>query len=356
MSTHGLLVASRDARVAQLLDRLESCAGIESLVGLSGELRELAFELLEAAESAARLTRTIADLNDALTIRILDLARQRHDLGGIRLAWLALGSEGRREQTVHTDQDNALIFEADDAATARPRLLAFADEVNRVLDRCGFPLCRGDIMARNPRWCLSAEEWRERFAGWIDTGDPQALLHGAIFFDFRGLWGELRMAADLRDWLSEYIAPRPLFLRQMTENALASNPPLDWRGRLKFRVHAEAGAAFDVKVQGAGLFTDAARILALARGVADTGTAARLRAWPQTPEEQRRAESWIEAFHTLQRFRLRRQLDCHRRGRPLDNRLPADSLSGFDHRLLLACFDEAKDLRKLIAVEYGLAF
>lgn len=356
MSTHGLAVASQDARVAQMLTRLARLADDDALVAASSELRELAFELLEGAESAAQLTRTIADLNDALTIRILEVVRTRHDLAGIRAGWLALGSEGRREQTVYTDQDNALIFEAEGTEAARTRLLAFADEVNRILDRCGFPLCRGDIMARNPRWCLSAGEWRARFAAWIDTGDPQALLHGAIFFDFRGLWGELELAAELRRWLSEYVGPRPVFLRQMTQNALHSRPPLDWLGRLRFEPHAVAGPSFDVKFSGAGLFTDAARILALSRGVGDTGTAARLLAWPRNVHEKREAESWVEAFYTLQLFRLRRQLDCHRRGQPLDNRIPADSLSGFDRRLLGACFDEARSLRKRIAVDYGLGF
>ena len=198
------------------------------------------------------------------------------------------------------------------------------------------------------------DEWCARFAGWIDTGDPQALLHGAIFFDFRGLWGELRLAAALREWLSRYIAPRPLFLRQMTQNTLGTRPPLDWRGRLRFEDH-EGEASFDIKLQGAGLFSDAARILALARGVTETGTAPRLVAWARSPAERRDAESWIEAFHMLQSYRLRRQRDRHRSGLALDNRLPAESLSGFDRRVLIACFEEARGLRQHLAVEYALA-
>jgi CBS domain-containing protein len=354
MFGHGLAVASRDGRVAAMSQQLAGTVGEDALIAASGQLRELAFALLEDAESSAQLTRTIADLNDALTLRIIEHARGLHRLEDVPMVWLALGSEGRREQTVHTDQDNALLFEIADAGAARRRLLPFAAEVNRILDRCGFPLCRGDVMARNPRWCLSVAEWRERFGAWIDTGDPQALLHGAIFFDFRGLWGDLRLAAALRDWLSRYIAPRPLFLRQMTQNAMQSRPPLDWRGRLRFEDHAE-GPSFDIKLQGAGLFSDAARILALARGVGETGTAPRLAAWAQTPAERRDAASWIEAFHMLQACRLRRQRDRHRAGLPLDNRIPASSLSGFDRRILLACFEEARSLRQHLAVEYALA-
>jgi CBS domain-containing protein len=354
MLGHGLAVASRDARVAAMLQRLAAITGEDALVAASVAVRELAFALLEDAESAPQLTRTISDLNDALTIRVIEHVRERHRLDGLPMVWLALGSEGRREQTVHTDQDNALLFDAADAAAMRLRLLPFAAEVNRILDRCGFPLCRGDVMARNPRWCLSVDEWRDHFAGWIDTGDPQALLHGAIFFDFRGLWGELRLAVDLREWLSHYIAPRPLFLRQMTQNALTARPPLDWRGRLRFADH-DGEPAFDTKLQGAGLFSDAARILALARGVAETGTAPRFAAWAQSPAERRDAGSWIEAFHVLQGYRLHRQRDRHHAGLPLDNLVPASMLSGFDRRVLSACFDEVRSLRQHLAVEYALA-
>jgi CBS domain-containing protein len=356
MLDHGLAVASRDARVAGMLARLAALSDTDALIAAAMDLRALAFELLEDAESAAQLTRTIADLNDALTIRILESVRERHVLDGITFVWLALGSEGRREQTVHTDQDNAILFAAADIGAARDALRLFADEVNRLLDACGFPLCRGDIMARNPKWCLSVTEWQDCFARWIDTGAPEALLHGAIFFDFRGLWGELRLAAELRAWLSAYMAPRPVFLRQMTQNALQSRLPLGWFGQLRFERRAVVANSFDIKLQGAGLFTDAARILALSRGIAETATPARLLAWPRTDHERREAESWVEAFYTLQAFRLRRQLDCHRRGDALDNRIPAASLSGFDRRLLRACFEEARVLRGRIASEYGLAY
>lgn len=356
MLEHGLAVASRDARVTAMMAELASLSDAAALVDAARRLRALAFELLEDAESAAQLTRTIADLNDALTIRVLESVCARHCLDDVAFVWLALGSEGRREQTVHTDQDNAILFRSDDPTPLRPRLLAFADEVNQLLDACGFPLCSGDIMARNPRWCLSEAEWRDSFRRWIDTGDPEALLHGAIFFDFRGLWGQLELAAELRAWLSDYIAPRPVFLRQMTQNALQSRPPLGWFRRLRFQRRAKVPDSFDIKLQGAGLFTDAARILALSRGIAETSTPARLLAWPRTDYERREAESWVESFYLLQAFRLRRQLDCHRREMALDNRIPADSLTGFDRRLLQACFAEARVLRGRIASEYGLAY
>ena len=115
---------------------------------------------------AEPLTRTIAALNDALSRRAIDLVRERHRLGDIDWCWLALGSEGRGEQTFTTDQDNALLFVAPDASETparRERLLAFARDVNASLDRLGFPLCTGNVMAGNAELCLSTEEWKEKF-------------------------------------------------------------------------------------------------------------------------------------------------------------------------------------------------
>ncbi|MCH9828679.1 MAG: hypothetical protein K0U79_13135 [Gammaproteobacteria bacterium] len=350
----GIQLASRDARVAQLHRQLQSIEGEAAMVAAAGDVRRLAFELLEDGESAARLTRAIADLNDALTARVLALAAQHHRLDDIRMCWLALGSEGRQEQTVHTDQDNAIVFVGGEAE--RARLLVFADSANRLLDRCGYRWCPGDIMARNPQWCLSLEEWQACFSDWIDSGKPQALLHGAIFFDFRGLWGDLGLARALREWLSAYIAPRPLFLRQMSQNLLQARPGANGWGRFQLQAVDGQPPDFDIKTAGAGHFSDVARILALSRGIPITATAARLSAWPAQAHEGDLAESWVEAFHMLQWFRLRRQLERHAAGRPLDNRIDPSRLSRFERRLLRAAFAELRGARHKLAVDYGLAF
>ena len=135
----------------------------------------------------------ISSLNDQLTVRAIELAAAPLGLSDIGICWLGMGSEGRGEQTIATDQDNGILFAANDPtrsdAAIRDRLLPLARTVNETLDRCGYPLCKGDVMAMNPRWCLSLDEWSAAFAQWIDRGDPHSLLAANIFFDFRSLWG-----------------------------------------------------------------------------------------------------------------------------------------------------------------------
>ena len=140
--------------------------------------------------------------------------------------------------------------------------------MNRDLDACGFPLCKGDIMARNPRWCLTLREWRGAFDDWIRNTDPEALLHASIFFDFRPLAGERswRAGCATRCWRRP---GEPRFLPRMAQAALQARPPL---GLL-----ADFSAdELDLKRAGARPFVDAARVLALGIGSAETGTAARL--------------------------------------------------------------------------------
>jgi CBS domain-containing protein len=136
------------------------------------------------------LTLFVSVLNDRIAQRVIEVVRKRHQWEHIGWCWLAFGSEGRLEQTFATDQDNGLVFEAQDDARpdeVRAKLMPFAHEVNEALDACGYPLCQGNVMASNPELCLSAGEWRAKLGGWIENSDPKALLDAAICFDFRAI-------------------------------------------------------------------------------------------------------------------------------------------------------------------------
>ena len=238
--------------------------------------------------------------------------------------WLALGSEGRMEQTFVTDQDNAIIY-----AGERGELLQFADEVNRNLDACGFPLCRGGFMARDPRWCLTAQEWRQVFDGWMRNYHPEALMNASIFFDLRPLAGNSRLAGKLREAVLAQAAANRAFLRAMAETALRVRPPL---GLLSDFGRSE----IDLKALGTRPFVDAARVLALAAGSAETGTAARLRGAGETTA--------VDAFHYLQMLRLRQG----------GNRVRVDELNEIDRRVLKESFRQLVRLQNRLRLDYQL--
>src|SRR5690606_21110291 len=132
---------------------------------------------------------------------VIEMKAREHAVALERLCWIALGSEGREAQAIASDQDNGLIV-ADEFIAERGVFLAFAKAVNEARDACGYPLCKGGIMAGNPKWCLGISQWRALFDGWIERGDPQSLLNANIFFDFRAISGNLALAESLRDHIT----------------------------------------------------------------------------------------------------------------------------------------------------------
>lgn len=352
------LFALQQAGIMQISLALREARGIPTLVELSRSIRELTGNLLQQGVSAENLTRIVATLNDVLSQRVIELAVDAAGLPKADFCWISLGSEGRREQTLATDQDNGIIFANPsdrDPDTVRKILLPVARKINADLDACGFPLCRGEIMAGNPRWCLSASEWRSEFSRWIFDIDPQAVLNATIFFDFRPLCGRASLAEELRGWLTAAAADNQRFLRQLADNALSNRPPL---GVLRdFAVSSDASHphTINLKVNGATLYIDAARVFALATGIADTNTVQRLKGWAaKAGARAADGEAWADAFNFVQLMRLRHQQAQIARGEPPDNHLDPDVLNPLDRRILREALRLAKALQGRLALDYRL--
>lgn len=333
-------------------------ADADSIGGLqyaASDIRRLARSMLGQGVAAEQLTLIISTLNDALVRRVLEIEQPKFPISDIRWCWLAFGSEGRYEQTISTDQDNGLIFDAggDNPDAIRERLLPFARAVNGDLDACGFPLCKGNIMAGNPQWCLSLEEWRERFTAWVANADAQALLNAVIFFDFRPLHGDTATAQLLRGHLSGLVRGNQRFQHQLAQYALETQPPL---GMISDFVtdDGEFRGTIDLKKSGARLFTDAARVLALAAGVEHTNTVQRLRqAGPLLNMPAGEIASISDGFFFLQTLRLRGQMVAQTAPHGVNRINPAE-LNEVDRRILKESFRQARKLQRRIALDYRL--
>ncbi len=343
----------------QLSTSLRQAGDIATLIALSKDIRELTHNMMAQGVAAEQITQLISTLNDLLTARIIELeclasGLQQPGACQTEICWLALGSEGRLEQTFYTDQDNGIIFSVPHGETAdgmRERLLPLARRINEALDSCGFPLCKGEIMASNPRWCLSREEWQKTFSDWIDHGSPEDLLNASIFFDFRSLYGNAALAESLRAWLSKKVASTPRFLHQMAANALRNRPPL---GIVRDFV-VDQQQALDIKLNGTTPFVDAARIFSLACGSTATNTVQRLRdiARPLhlgTVE----IEGWIEAFYFLQTMRLLHQYECSKQGVAMNNHINPKQLNDLDRRILKEAFRQSRKMQSRLGMEYSL--
>jgi CBS domain-containing protein len=342
--------------VEQVNAALGAARDVEGLQAAAAGIRRLTEALLAQGVGVEAISQATSTMNDLLTIRVIELAADEHDLPPVPFCWIALGSEGRLEQTFATDQDNGIIFDADEADAERVRegLLPFARAVNERLDACGFALCKGQIMASNPRWCLSLDEWRRTFSRWIHVPEPEALLNAAIFFDLRPIHGSAALAERLRASLLAETADRPIFLRVMTENALGCRPPLGTLRDFVTDRSKEFRHTLDLKMNGSRPFVDAARILALAHGVAHTSTAERLRAVEEVVHQGPEAlAAIVDGFHVVHRFRLLSQ--CGARPGPAPNRLDPDTLHDLDRHVLKEAFHQARRLQERLARAYDLA-
>jgi CBS domain-containing protein len=353
------LFALQRASMRGINRTIGSAADPGALQHAANEIRRLARDLLVQGLAAEQLTLIISTLNDALTQRIIELERAGHGVDDIEWCWLAFGSEGRYEQTISTDQDNGIIFADTSQRTpdeTRARLLPFAQAVNRTLDACGFPLCKGGIMAGNPQCCLSLAEWHGRFENWINNPTEGPLLNAVIFFDFRHLHGRQELAHALRASLLELARARPVFLRALAVYALESAPPLGLISDFETDNAPGAPGTIDLKLSGARLFVDAARVLSLAAATPHTNTAHRLRqAGSRINMREEEIASAVEAFFFIQTLRLREQLLAGRQDPPAShNRIDPERLNEVDRRILKESFRQARKLQGRLALDYQL--
>ncbi len=344
--------------LVQLSRSITTAPDIATLVKSGQDVHRLIDQMLVQGASVAQLTQIVALLNDHITRRVIALCLAETGVPPVPFAWLSFGSEGRQEQTLKTDQDNGIIFVppgGKSAAVVREELLPVAQRINQALAECGYPLCRGNIMAGNPECCLSLDEWKARFQHWIEHGTPEHLLNASIFFDFRVIFGERGPVEALQGWVAERVASNATFLRQMAENALHNRPPLGLVRDFVVSSGGEHPHTIDLKLNGAMPFVDGARLLALANRLPETGTLARFRAAAKHGVvREKEADAWCDAYAFIQLLRMRAHQSQESAGLPLDNHIDPDQLNELDRRILKEAFRQARKLQAHLALDYQL--
>ena len=358
------VVSERDLFSLQRVDlvhlarTIRTAPRIEALANLRGDIVQLVDRMLAHGASASQITQIITLFNDHTVSRVIELVLEERGDPGVAFSWLCFGSEGRREQTLHTDQDNGILFEARDAAHAaeiRAVLLPMAERINQALALCGFTLCKGNIMAGNPELCLSRAEWARRFAAFIREATPENLLASSIYFDLRVVWGDEKGVEQLRRSILEQVGDNRLFQRMMADNALRHRPPV---GRFRDFVLARKGAekdTLDLKVEGLTPFVDGARLLALANGIGAVGTLDRLRQLVEREVvDPLDGAAYEEAYQFIQQTRMQQHQVQSRQNQAYSNRIDPDTLNHLDRRILRESFRQAQRLQSSLTLRYQL--
>ncbi len=332
---------------------------IQGLYPLSQKIPDIIRNLIKEGAKAGDIARMISLLNDQILERMLSLLEDELGPPPVPYCWLLMGSEGRREQTFKTDQDNAIIYAdpADDseAEAARKYFAVFAEKAIDHLVNCGYPLCPGEIMARNPKWCQPISTWKEYFARWISTPDPEELLHVTIFFDFRPGYGKTTLAEELRKFLGEQTRRQEIYLLHLARECMTVRAPLSFFKSFIVEKDGEHKNKLDLKTKGLTPFVNFARVLALKYGVRETNTLARLQVLAE--EGHLSEDLWVsarEAYEMQMQLRIIHQLAQIEEGILPDNYIDPGQLTDLEKKMLKESFEVVERLHGVLRSIFSL--
>lgn len=325
-----------------LIKEINDAKSVAEIVDKHEKLPRMIQSLINAGAKGDNVTRLITTLSDAILKKVIHFTLEESDPPPVKFVFMVLGSEGRKEQTLKTDQDNAIIFEdvpAEKLKAVKAYFLQLGEKICRRLDRAGYAFCKGGIMAKNPEWCLSLSGWQNKFKEWIHAPEPETLLHSSIFFDFRGGYGEMGLIDELRSFLFGSLSGWPGFFRHLSENAIYFKPPIGFFRNFVVESKGEHKNAFDIK-RAMMPIVDFARIYALKNRIDETNTLERLRLLYQA-----RTLKWSElhdleqAYSFLMQLRFVRQISAIiDEKRPPDNYIKPKKLSPIEQTLLKEIF------------------
>ncbi|MCP4574075.1 MAG: cyclic nucleotide-binding/CBS domain-containing protein [bacterium] len=327
-----------------LMRRLDALESPEALAGYGADAAGMIARLFAGGLKVGQIGRIFASLNGALVRRLCRLAEQELGPPPCPYAWLVFGSEGRMEQALLTDQDNALVYAAD-SPEAEAYFARFAERVVGDLVTAGFPPCPGGCMAT--LWNKSLDAWTDTVAGWIREPTPDNLMVSSIFFDFRAVAGDLD-ASPLADLVAD-AAESQLFMAHLARVSLRFKPPLGLFRRIK-----SDGGRVDLKKRGIASIAAAARVYALESGTRGRPTRERLEAAMAAGVVSRDlGHNLVETYRFLLQLRLDAQLTALREGREPDNDIRLAALSSLEHRHLKDAFGAIAGMQQALAQRYG---
>jgi CBS domain-containing protein len=365
------IISERDLMVSQgnnpvaVIKGFQQAKSIDELVAIRKNIDLAMRIILEHGGMAKDICELITTLNDHLTQKLIVLAEEAMVREGYRhppvpYAWLALGSEGRREQTLRTDQDNALIFadvSPDREEEIRTYFLSLAEKVVSGLERCGFPRCKGGIMAVNPKWCQPLHVWKEYFRHWIVDFDYPAeeVLATFVFFDCRPIYGQNELVTQTVGYISEFLDEGKSFVREMAKTAVLHKTPLGFFKRLVVEKSGEHKNKLNLKLNGLTPLVDAVRTLALGQKVFDTNTLDRISALVEKESlNSADADDLRDAFNVIMLVRVRHHVSMLNQEGVPDNYIDPDELSIIQRTMLKEAFKTIDKLQGLLELRYDI--
>ncbi|MFC4873866.1 DUF294 nucleotidyltransferase-like domain-containing protein [Negadavirga shengliensis] len=361
VSNHDILLSQGNSP-AVIINTLLNSSDIHEIARIRNQSEILLQHYLENEVAIEFVSDVITEINDAIINRAVAIAKDRHGptyprVKNLAFCFLGLGSEGRGEQLLRTDLDNAMVYEdvpeeLREEATAYMHLIA--RDVMDILFACGFHSCPAEMMANNPKWCQPLSVWKKYFSSWIREPDQESLMMATVFFDFRPVAGKKILAEEISQHIYREIEKERLFLHFFAKNALLNPPPLGFFRNFLVEKSGEHAEKFDIKLRAMMPLADAARVLILShRIVGINNTFKRFEKLASLePKYEDLFKEAGKAYEIFMRIRAIEGLATQSSGRYIR----PDSLGKLHRQLLKNAFFPIEEIQKIIRVRFQLDY
>lgn len=359
ITNHDLMMLQGTSPIS-IAREIESQQSIEGLVPASKKINKIVELLIKEGAKASNITRIITEINDRLMRKVIEITEKKLGQPPLDYCWIVFGSEGRKEQTFKTDQDNAIIYAdpetPEEAEAAKTYFSALTLLVRDGMLKCGFSLCPADYMASNQQWCQPFKVWKKYFAAWINEPKADAVLKSLIFFDFRPVCGDFGLAEELRNALTAALDNETLFLGFMANTIIKNTPPVGFLKSFVVKKSGEHKDEFDLKIKGIAPLIDAVRLFALEKGVKETSTLERIDALKDVHAVVKESAEELEyAFEFIMLLRIRHQFEQIKSGRQPDNFINPYKLSNIEKKIIKDTFSLISKMQDFVIERYKLS-
>ncbi len=329
------LVRSRSTGALTIVSQIESQTTIEGLAEASKDVIQVLQALVAEKASAQEIFEVMTQFYDRITKKVIEISEAEMEKEGygtppVEYCWLTMGSGGRKEQFLQTDQDNAIIYENynDRSREVVDYFNLLASKIVKGLVDCGFEKCKGDIMASNPKWCRSLDSWVKLFSTWIGELHPENIRMLTIFLDFRPVYGKISLAQSLRSSIQTKLNHAPIALYQLAKDDLDHKVPISWFNQFILEKKGPHKNEIDLKRSVCIHVVDCVRLFALLEGLNETNTITRLQQLTELEVIPKDDAEFIDAaYQSLMMFRIRENLKKLMLGLEADNYINPSKLS-----------------------------
>lgn len=341
----------------QLRERIRNSHTLKELQGVFKSLPNNVESYINGGAKSVLVLNSISEVSAEITKKIHQLITFELGEPPVDFSFVSLGSEGRQEQTLLTDQDNAIIFDdssENDMLKIRNYFARYAERMNYMLDSVGFSYCKGNIMAKNPLWNQPIHQWKKYFYNWITLPEPKNLMDVSIFFDMRLSVGNNKLVKELLEFVRATINNNPNFLTIMARTGLSYKTHLSFFGKLQTESTNEYSNSLNIK-EAIRLIVNLVRLYSMKFNISETNTLKRIKSiYQKNGISEELFRDLLFTYEFLVNLQIKNHIKNIKRNSKPTNYVNIDELSSIETNILKSIFSRVSVIQSKIKYDFGV--